>query len=159
MSRLVLPDETIDVESTCPRWFRLIDDPTRRAELIEKATGFRPGDPAAAGACREVSGVELVATIYYNRGVDLLAKKEFAQAAAANAKTLRLDPSNETARGNLLATLNNWAIHEGSSGRYVEAAGLLSAGFDLDPAFPSFSVNYSARPPAVGRRPLSGGAL
>jgi pentatricopeptide repeat protein len=142
MSRLVLPDETLDVESTCPRWFRLIDDPTRRAELIEKATGFRQGDPAAAGVCREVSGVELVATIYYNRGVDLLGKKEFARAAAANARSLRLDPSNETARGNLLATLNNWAIDEGSSGRYVEAAGLLSAGFELDPEFPSFSINY-----------------
>ena len=53
---------------------------------------FPPGDPAAAGACREVSGVELVATIYYNRGVDLLAKKEFAQAAAANAKIAASGP-------------------------------------------------------------------
>ena len=34
--------------------------------------------------------------IYYNRGVDLLAEKRFAEAAAANAKALRLDPTNAT---------------------------------------------------------------
>ena len=142
MSRLVLSDETLDVESTASRWFRLMDDPQRRAELIEKTTGFRPGDLAAAAACREVSGVELIATIYYNRGVDLLAEKQFAQAAVANAKALRLDPSSRTARGNLLATLNNWAIAQAAPANTPRPPGLLRTGFALDPAFHSFVVNY-----------------
>ena len=142
MSRLLLKDEKFEVESTCPRWFRLIDDPERRAELVEKTTGFRHGDASAARQCREVSGVELVATIYYNRGVDLLGRNEFAKAVTANAKALRLDPSNRTARGNLLATLNNWAIAQGRLGRYVEAVDLLRAGLGLEPEFRSFTVNY-----------------
>src|SRR5208282_2889476 len=57
MSRLELPEETLDIETTCPRWFALND--SSRA-----AGGRRPA--------RQVSEVELVATIYYNRGVDLL---------------------------------------------------------------------------------------
>lgn len=140
MCRLVLEGETVDVETTAPTWFRLIDDPRRRAEVLQKTTGLRPGD--VPSAFREVSAVELIATIYYNRGVDLLGEKQFAEAAAANAKALRLDPASRTAWGNLLATVNNWAIDEGMAGRYVEAADLLRAGFQLDPSFRSFTVNY-----------------
>ena len=59
--------------------------------------------------------------IYYNRGVDLLAAKRFAEAADANANALRLDPQNAVARGNLLATLNNWSIALGDAGQFAEA--------------------------------------
>ena len=91
---------------------------------------------------RQVSEVELVATIYYNRGVDLLAEKRFADAAAANAKAVRLDPENATAKGNFLATINNWAIDLGTSGEYEKAAELLRLGLAADPGYEAFRSNY-----------------
>ncbi len=141
MARLVLPSGTLDVETTCPSWFRLSDDPKRLAELVEKTTGFRR-DSGGVKELRQVSGVELVATIYYNRGVDLLAEAQFAASAAANAKALRLDRANQTARGNLLATLNNWAISLSSDGRYAEAVERLRQGLKLQPDYETFAVNY-----------------
>ncbi len=142
MSRLVLTDGTLDVETTCPEWFRLMDDPQKQAAVVEKTIGIRYMETTPPAQRREVSAVELVATIYYNRGVDLLAQKRFAEAVAANAKALRLDPANSTARGNLLATLNNWAIDLGSNGRYLEAVATLSRGIALDAAYPTFKTNY-----------------
>ncbi|MFH1269292.1 MAG: tetratricopeptide repeat protein, partial [Planctomycetota bacterium] len=142
MSRLALPDGTLNVETTCPGWFRLMDDPRKQAELVERTLGLRPGGGNASGEPREVTDVELVATIYYNRGVDLLGEKRFAEAVAANAKALRLDLASTTARGNLLATLNNWAIDLDTAGRHAEAIELLRRGIALDPEYETFRVNY-----------------
>lgn len=139
MSRLRLGGADLDVETTCPGWFQLRHDPRRQAALVAKTLGVglsssRPG--------REVSPVELIAMIYYNRGVDLLSEQRFAEAAAANAKALRLDPTSETARGNLLATLNNWAITFGARHQYEEAIRLLSQGLELDRRYETFTANY-----------------
>ncbi len=142
MSRLILLDGPIDVETTCPGWFRLMDDPEKQAELLEKTIGSRLAAKSASAERREVSDVALVATIYYNRGVDLLGQKQFAEAEAANAKALRLDPSSTTARGNLLATINNWAVDAGSAGRHAEAVELLRRGIALDPDYETFQINY-----------------
>jgi hypothetical protein len=157
MSRLELPAETLDIETTCPQWFARIDRPsaancpqsgelaqaeteTTQAEIAQKS----PPRHAVLGRqpLRQVSAVELVATIYYNRGVDLLAEKRFAEAAAANAKALRLDPKNATAKGNFLATINNWAIDLGTSGEYAKAAELLRLGLATDPSYDAFHANY-----------------
>lgn len=126
VSRLVLPEGTLDVETTCPTWFRWKGD----AKLSQVA-------PA-----REVSPIQLAAMIYYNRGVDLLREKRFAEAAEANAKALRLDPANATARGNLLATINNWSIELGNSRHFAEAVRLLRQGLTLDANFTPFAQNY-----------------
>ena len=139
MSCLVLPEERIEIESTCPHWFHLASTPQRRAELVEKTIGIRPDDNAKS--YRLVSEVELVATIYYNRGLDMLATSNFTGALAANATALALDPSNKTAHGNLLAVLNNWAISLASSGDYLEAIGLLETGIRVDPEFKTFRAN------------------
>lgn len=140
MSRLQGAEGVLDIETTCPRWFQWIDHPQRQAELVEKTLGrSHTNDRRNA---REVSAVELIAMIYYNRGVDLLGEKRFSEAAAANAKALRLDPSNATARGNFLATINNWAIELGSSGRYEAAADLLRLGLQIDPRYEAFTLNY-----------------
>ncbi len=158
MSRLELPGETLDIETPSPRWFALSDRPG-------VANSPRAGDPTQAEEAtlvqaepaeralvrnraqerrrlRQVSEVELVATIYYNRGVDLLAEKQFADAAVANAKALRLDPENATAKGNFLATINNWAIDLGTSGEYEKAAELLRVGLAADPGYEAFRANY-----------------
>ena len=141
MSRLVLPDSFLDVETTCPTWFRLLDDPKKQDALVEKTLGIPRGN-ASPGQRRVVSSGELVATIYYNRGVDLLGQREFAQAVAANAKALRLDPLNSTAHGNLLASLNNWAIDLGGNARYREAVEILNRGLALDATYATFKTNY-----------------
>ena len=158
MSRLELPQETLDIETTCPRWFTRIEKrngesvppsggpvPTEheaavRAELADRA----PIRDAARGPqpLRQISEVELVATIYYNLGVDRLAEKRFADAAAANAKAVRLDPENATAKGNFLATINNWAIDLCRSGEYEKAAELLRLGLATDSRYEAFRSNY-----------------
>jgi tetratricopeptide (TPR) repeat protein len=140
MSRVMLVEGAIDVESTCPRWFHLADSPREQAAAASGAIG------AAAWAdrskAREVSPIQLAAMIYYNRGVDLLAEKRFAEAAAVNAKSLRLDPASATARGNLLATINNWSIQLGDAGQFAEAVALLRRGLAIDPTFEAFGQNY-----------------
>lgn len=141
MVRLVLADRSIDVETTCPRWFQLLDDPQAQAQLLARVRGSRPGvDPAKA---REVTPIQMAAMIYYNRGIDLLAAQQFPEALAANAKALRLDEASATARGNLLATINNWSIRLGEAGKYAESAGHLEDGFAIDPLYPAFAANYA----------------
>jgi tetratricopeptide (TPR) repeat protein len=142
MSRLVLPDGVLDVETTCPTWFRLLNDPKKQAALVQKTLGTTAAGLSTPAERRVVSAVELVATIYYNRGVDLLGQRRFAQAVAANAKALRLDPFSSTAQGNLLASLNNWAIDLGGSGRHAEAVEILDQGLALDSSYATFKTNY-----------------
>ena len=140
MSRLHLADGPLNVETTCPRWFQLLDHPQEQAAAVAKTRGSRPArDPRSL---REVSPVQLTAMIYYNRGVDLLAEKNFAAAAEVNARALRLDPANATARGNFLATINNWAIELGSVSHYAEAAGLLRLGQRIEPGYEAFAANF-----------------
>ncbi len=141
MSRVHLSDGPLDIETTCAAWFRLMDDPKRQAQSVRDTLGTAPADPGAAA--REISSVGLVAMVYYNRGVDLLAEGRYAEAALANSRALFLDPGNETARGNLLATVNNWAIALGQSGRFDEAIAMLEAGLALDPHYGPFRLNYA----------------
>ncbi len=143
LSRLVLPDGRLDVETTCPRWFQLLHDPQRQAELVQRTLGAEPAGPPPHKPCREVSGPQLAAMIYYNRGVDRLAEQRFADALADNAKALRLDEGSVTARGNLLAALNNWAIALAGDGRYADARQRLEQGLSLDPGYEAFSTNYA----------------
>ncbi len=144
MSRLELPQETLDIETTCPRWFTLIDK--HKGVSSPSSGGPVPTEPGTAvrgpQPVRQISEVELVATIYYNLGVDRLAEKRFADAAAANAKAVRLDPDNATAKGNFLATINNWAIDLCTSGEYEKAAELLRLGLATDSRYEAFRSNY-----------------
>lgn len=142
MSRLRQDEGDLDIETTCRDWFRLMDDPRKRAEIQAKVAASTRPQNGPAPAVRLVSDVELVAAIYYNRGVDLLGQKRFSEALAANAKALRLDPANPVAHGNLLATLNNWAIALGQGGRHAEAADLLRQGLALDRTYTTFHANY-----------------
>ena len=133
MSRISFPEGTVDVENTCPRWFHLDGDPERRTECVNHYDHSK---------AREVSPIQLAAMIYYNRGVDFLGEKQFAKAAGVNAKAMLLDPQNATARGNLLATLNNWAIELGNRRQFAEAIELLQQGLAMDATFSAFAQNY-----------------
>ena len=140
MSRVVLADGPLDIETTCPRWFQLKGDGKQQEPASAKLIGSAAS--ADRSKAREVSPVQLAAMIYYNRGVDLLAEKRFAEAARANAKALRLDPHNATARGNLLATINNWSIELGNAQHFAEAVDLLRQGLAIDAKFAAFAQNY-----------------
>jgi len=140
MTRVRLADGVLDIETTCPHWFHLRDDSWQPSATVTNTIGAAaPGDRSKA---REVSPIQMAAMIYYNRGVDLLNGKRFAEAAQANAKALRLDPQNATARGNLLATVNNWAIDLGNSQHFTDAVDLLRRGLVMDAKFEPFAQNY-----------------
>lgn len=132
-SRVELSDETLEIETTCPQWFSTFAAP---------AAGAMPRVPDTRRP-RRLSDVELAATIYYNRGVDLLAERRYAEAVAANAKALRLDPNNATAKGNYVATINNWAIDLATAGQYAQAAKLFRLGMAAHPDFEAFRANYA----------------
>ena len=80
MSRLRLPQGPLDIESTCPRWFQLPAASQKSCETRATAPGGnsqRTGQSATSSGDggREVSDIEMVAMIYYNRGVRLPGRK------------------------------------------------------------------------------------
>jgi tetratricopeptide (TPR) repeat protein len=139
-SRVCLPGDPFDVETTCAGWFRLADKPARRTASIQQTLGrLLDSDRPQA---REVTVVQMAAMVYYNRGIDLMAQKRFDEAAAANAKALWLDPASTAAWGNLIATINNWAVVLCASDRYAEAVDLLRCGLVLAPKHEALASNW-----------------
>jgi tetratricopeptide (TPR) repeat protein len=133
-----------DVEPTCPDWF---DRPV--SSIVE---ALRPaGSPVAgslgasatrrSGQTQVISDVQLVARIYYNRGVALLEKEQFAEALALIDRSLQLDPHDIDARENLLAGINNWALAVGRTGDYRQATALVAEGLLLDPNYAPLRAN------------------
>ncbi len=141
MTRVRLADGVLDIETTCPQWFHLMDDSRQPSAAVTQ-------DDRRGGRGRSLEGPRGLAGP--DGGHDLLqpgrgpaqCEKRFAEAARANAKALRLDPQNATARGNLLATINNWAIDLGNSQHFAEAVDLLRRGLALDAKFEPFAQNY-----------------
>ena len=87
------------------------------------------------------SALGLIAMFYYNRGVDAVYHSRYAESVAANRKALLLDPNNATARGNLLAAVNNWALALADTGRFEEAELLLADGRRYAPDHLPFVYN------------------
>ena len=153
----------MDIETTAPTWFAMQTDRERHeATLLRIAPAPAQTEPATAQNAvapsqaiaeaelianqREINAVQLIATIYYNIGVDLHAKKRYPEAAAANIKALYLDKDNKQAWTNLIASLNNWALDladESKGGRYQEAAAILDQGVALDPTYADFRTNQT----------------
>lgn len=116
-----------DIETTLPNWYG--ESPLQRRQLLAAAVG---GD-ASAGRTRAISPVELLAVVYYNRGVEAFARRDFAGSAASNLAALKLDPQNAPAADNLLAAVNNWALQAAKRGDAKTAALLLDRGRRVDP--------------------------
>ncbi|MGE0608737.1 MAG: hypothetical protein AB7O62_16705 [Pirellulales bacterium] len=143
-SVVLTPTGTIDVETTCPEWFALEHQPkVQRARLAAK-TGEKTAGQRWEGPRRQIGAAGLTALVYYNRGVDALEQHAFAGAVAANAKALRLDPQNPQAGGNLLASLNNWALAAAAADEHELAVRILDSGLELAPAHELFQSNYLA---------------
>jgi hypothetical protein len=131
----------LEVQTTCAGWFELLPASSDDPAAWRKAAGIPEFDAAAA---RPLSGSALVAAIYYNRGVDRLAQSRFAEALSANYKAHCLDPASAGIRGNLLATINNWALALCEAGEFAQAAELLSQGCQMAPEHASFARNHAA---------------
>jgi hypothetical protein len=163
LSRVKFNGQSMNLETTCPTWFSLQSNAARQnATMSRVAPQTASVNPVTGNSVantetavelsdmsknlREISPVQLIATIYYNLGVDLHAQKRYAEAAAANIKALHLDPANTTAWGNLVAAINNWAIElsspkDGTQKRYDIAAALLDQGVVLDATYGNFRAN------------------
>lgn len=128
----------VEIETTCPQWFDVLDSPQQRRDMVRQVTGF---EHRTAQSRRRVNDVRLLGIIYYNRGVEQLARGEYRAAAESNLLAIRVDPTNDIARGNLLATLNNWALDLSSSQRHVEALDLLDAAIAIAPDHRNFLSN------------------
>jgi hypothetical protein len=154
----------MDLETTCPTWFDLQSDKERQMATLQRiaptpaiaepptAQNAVPATPEPMAELpsdrREINPVQLIATVYYNTGVDLHNKKSHPEAAAANVKALYLDKYNEQAWTNLLVSINNWALDAVSEKRgekrlYNFATVLLDQGVALDPTYANFRANYT----------------
>lgn len=116
----------------------------------EGSTTFRIDSDAPLGysftrsrrPMREITDVELVATIYYNVGVDYSQVGDYERSIASYIKAVQLAPGNKTILGNLKATLNNWAIDVAMKEKdYEKAIHLTELGQRIDPDFREFKMN------------------
>lgn len=115
--------DTFDVETTCRGWFD------------ENA------HPTASSSLRCLSDVQLIAKVYYNRGVGLLESGNFVEGLRLTRISCQLDGDDQLARGNLLAGLNNWALTLSKSHHHEQAAALLAELQRYDPHYPTLREN------------------
>ncbi|MCL4204397.1 MAG: tetratricopeptide repeat protein [Pirellulaceae bacterium] len=90
---------------------------------------------------RMLTDVQLVAKIYYNRGVLLLKKEAYPESLPWLLRASQLDPDDAAAHSNLLACLNNWAISECHADRFERAMHLLDQGKSIAPDCTMFTDN------------------
>jgi len=111
----------IDIEPATPEW-------TDRLAMRRRGV-------------RQISPIELLGKFYYNRGVELLKDRQFAEGIELIEFSLQLDPADRDARANLVAGLNNWAVDLLNSGRYEHAAVRIEQGLEIDPRFAPLVAN------------------
>lgn len=125
-----LGEPSFDVETTCREWF----DVARRDPHAMK---FR----AEQQVTRQLTEVELLAKIYYNRGVSLLEKKSFASAIELLRTSQLLDAVDVPTRENIAAGMNNWALEECDAKHFERAVQLVIEGASQYPEFVPFLAN------------------
>ena len=139
----------LQIEVTCPLWPDAVRpipnvDNADLAGATGSANARTPSDSdtgRASDTLREISVSGVLAMIYYNRGIDAFNDRRYADAVALNRKALLLDAGNQTARGNLLASINNWALALSDAGQFDAAESLLAAGRRFDPSHAAFVHN------------------
>lgn len=119
------------IETTCREW-RLSAMP-RAQEPLARVVSLHD--------LRELSDVQLVAKIYYNRGVAHLEQREFSEAVRLLEIATSLDRRDDVARENLLAALNNWALAESDAQEFASASKLIERGIALNPNYPPLRAN------------------
>jgi len=115
-----------------------------RAVRIEPASGQWRSAPlgvTTSAPVRRITSVQLVAKFFYNRGIELLERHEFAVGIDALRLACQLDPLDADARTNLLAGLNNWALVLAEQDQPAAAAALIARGLAIDPDFAPLVAN------------------
>jgi tetratricopeptide (TPR) repeat protein len=123
--RCWFPDQQFAVETTSGTW---------RVELVRKG--------------RLLTTAEMLGKVYYNRGVRLMRRQEFAPALVATWVSCCLDPLDDQAESNLRACLNNWALACAARGDLETAQELLKIGLTIDPNYSPFFRNQQYFLPA-----------
>lgn len=146
-ARLLLGPARVDVQTTCPDWFRLSSDqrrkypPTLNNRPVGNLSRRSQGSPWGDEEVREISDVQLLAKVYYNRGVRHLDAQRFESAESEFRTSLLLDADDQSAQENLLATLNNWALNLAERQEYAAAATVLQRGLKECPDYAPFQAN------------------
>lgn len=140
-SWLIADGERLAIETTCPTWFNIMDRPGSRQQVVAATSGHAAGQLPLT---RDLSPAAVVALVYYNQGVEWLGEGRYPDAIGANLKALRLDSSAETARSNLLAAVNNWALDLADRREFAHAASLVRHGQQMDPSHRTYYVNEGA---------------
>ncbi len=98
-------------------------------------------DRSQAEESRRLTDVQLIAKVYYNRGIELMARGRHATAFRVAKTGYLLDQQDTAARNNLLACINNWALSLCRLHQYEQARTLLSTGRQLAPSYLPFQQN------------------
>ena len=133
--RLVGPGPRTNIQTTVVRWQDATQAGprplTRRSGSTHRARSTHRVSSGQRPA-REIGDLELVAMIFYNRGVDLLHQRKYVAAAELNRTALKLDPQSLAARANLLAALNNRTVQLTEKEQFRAARKVLLEGLSLD---------------------------
>lgn len=90
---------------------------------------------------RLLSDVQLIAKVFYNRGVQALKRDDYPNALACTWASAILDPQDAPAQSNLRACFNNWALFAAEKDNKLLARQLFSVGLKLDPNYAPFLRN------------------
>lgn len=127
----------------------LIDGESERYVIETTARNWEVAASQASFAhdfTRRLSEAQLVAKIYFNRGVVAMREQRFADAVCHSISSLWLDREDVDARNNVRACLNNWAANAMEAGELKTAKNLLRDGLKVDPHFSPFQQNYLLLP-------------
>lgn len=120
--------------------------------VVVEPTASSPGESAESTATgRVLAPVELLGKFYYNRGVELLRREEYAGGLQLLAISMRLDADDRNARTNFVAGVNNWAAAHCAAGNLQRAAELVALGLKLDADFAPLRANQLLIRAKMGR--------
>ncbi len=119
--------EGLAVETTTPKW--------------HDALSAR--EPIADVPARFLTQTELIAKVFYNRGVEAMHRRWFSTALSATCASCLLDSDDGQAQVNLRACLNNWALDAALAGDVAMARQLLETGMRFDPEHAPFARNQA----------------
>jgi len=101
--------------------------------------GFGTSETSNDG--REITDVQLLAKIYFNRAVSLLEQDRFHEAFDLLQISYQLDRQDRIVWRNILACINNWALSECDAGRFQHGVELLLHGLNMAPDYRPFLDN------------------
>ena len=111
--------------------FSVLEDADRL--IVVETTSARGFDAHRRLPKTTLSELELVSSIYFNHGVEMIEKRKFHEALVANFCALALDPEDAEAVRNVRASLINWGIALERAGKFEDALFVCETGLRLEP--------------------------